>query len=139
MTYTRRNNISFGKTTEEGVRIDDTNMPTIIEHLERSKGLLAMSYEINNTLDMFNKNNGVACIVREIKNNELILSMYDNAQSHSLSSSNTTREKLDNKFVSVTTVFEPYLNKSSIRKEQKLMRAKNRKLQGQLDTINAQS
>ena len=136
LTYTRRG-VSYGTNTEDGVRVDDQSQPTILEHMERSNKLLAMSFEINNVLDTFNKENGISHMVREMKNNELLLNMYDIALNNSVSREVSRREKFDNNHVTVITKFEPYLKKTEIRKIQKNMRKNNRSLQGKIDKMNA--
>lgn len=138
LTYTRRG-VSYGSTTEDDVRVDDSNQPTIVEHMERATKLLAMSFEINNVLDTFNKENGIARIVRQIKNNELLLTMYDVALDNSVERATNRREKLENKFVTIKGKFTPFLTKTEIRKTQKNLKSDNRKLQSNLDTLNAQS
>ncbi len=138
LLFTRRG-VSYGTSTENDVRVDDESETTIVQHMERSHKLLAISYEINNVLDIFNKDNGISLKVRKMKNNQLMLSMYESALTNAVAKDVSRREKLDNKFVTVVTKFEPYLRKNEIRKIQKSLKAENRDLQSQIDRMNAQS
>ena len=138
LQYTSRG-LSYGTSAENDIRVDDQSQTTIVEHMERTKNLLAISYEINSILDKFNKENDISLMVRQMKNNQFMLSMYDSALNHAVAKEVSRREKLDNKFVTVVTKFEPYLKKSEIRKNQKSLRAENRELQSQIDKMNGQS
>ena len=138
LSYTR-GGVSYGTSIEDDVRVDDKSMPTILEHMQRAKQLLIMSLEVNNVLDEFNKTNCIGQMVRQIKNNELLLSMYNSSLNNAVSREVSRREKLDNKHVTVITKFEPYLNKSVIRKTQKELRAENRDIQSKIDKFNAQT
>lgn len=138
LSYTR-GGVSYGTSTEDDVRVDDKSMPTILEHMERSKQLLTMSLEVNNVLDEFNKENIIGQMVRQMKNNELLLSMYNSALNSAVSRKVSRREKFENKHVTVITKFEPYLNKSSISKIQKSLRAENREFQSKIDKFNTQT
>ncbi len=138
LQYTRRG-VSYGTSTENDIRVDDESLTTIVEHMERSNKLLVISAEINNVLDKFNKNNDISLMVRRMKNNQFMLSMYDSALNNAVAKDVKRREKMDNNFVTVVTKFEPYLKKSAIRQILKTLKADNRELQSKIDKMNAQS
>ena len=111
LQYTSRG-LSYGTHTENDLRVDDESQTTIVQHMKRTENLLSISYEINSTLDKFNKENDISLMVRQMKNNQFMLSMYDSALNNAVAKDVSRREKLDNKFVTVVTKFEPYLKKS---------------------------
>ena len=138
LQYTSRG-VSYGTSTENDLRVDEQNETTIVQHMERSKKLLEISYEINCTLDKFNKEHGISLMVRQMKNNQFLLSMYDSALNNAVAKDVSRREKMDNKFVTVVTRFQPYLTKTEIRSTQKSLKSDNRQLQSQIDKLNAQT
>lgn len=130
--------ISYGETYEGGERIDNQAMKSIVEHLEGSEKLLEMSLEINDALDQFNKDNAVSTMIRKIKNNDLLLSMWNNALASSEPKKGIKRVKLDNKIENVEYEFKPFATKTEVRKLQKAIRAENRELQSKIDKANSQ-
>ena len=131
-----RGEISYGQSFEGGDRVDDQEMVTCVDHMNRSLLLLNMSLEINNVIDRFNKENLISETVRKIKNNQLLLSMWDSVLSNSEPKKGSRKVKMDSKFETQTYEFKPHVSKSEVRKMQKELRASNRQLQAKIDKAN---
>jgi len=137
LQYTRRG-VSYGESFEGGERVDDLEMTTIVQHMERAKVLLNMALEINDKLDSFNKDNKISNSVRKIKNNQLLLAMWNSALGQSETSKGVRKVQLDSKIEKVSYEFKPHLSKVAIRKTQKELKSMNRELQSEIDKANSQ-
>lgn len=132
--------ISNGKVTEGGVCVfDDSRHVPLTTYILNMQKLFSFSEELNSKLALFNVEKGVSDIVRSKANVEYLISIYQNALPNSTQKEISRYETVGNSRVQIKQSFEPYVNKSEIKKQLRDLKAIKRGYLEKIDKANAQT
>jgi len=129
------NQASFGVTTEDSEVIS----PELDSFQDVEASLvkaLGYSEELNNTISLFNKENGVDVIVRKMQNSKLLLDIYNRNLQKTKPSKQKRFETVGNVRKSVEIVYSPSLTSKDMKEKISNQKSLVRDYQSQVEKLN---
>jgi len=130
------NRSSLGVTYEDGI-------PTTSEDEEKFNDVeyslikaLEYSEELNNTISLFNKNNGVDALVRKMQNHKLLLTIYTNSLGKTKPNKQKRFENLGTTRQSIETNYVPSITSTDMKQKISTNKLLIREFQSKIELLN---
>lgn len=129
-------NTSYGLTTVDSVVTETGEQLTIMAHLDRLNKVFAISQAVNSALAAFNVTSKISDNVRRKSNIAFLVQVLENTMRMSDEKSSQHHENVGDTRVVVKTAFKPYLTKTAIKDQIKVLKAEERQLMADIDKAN---
>jgi hypothetical protein len=128
----------LGITKENGTPINDTEdakrFQSAIERLEKG---LSYSHELNGKIAEFNRSKGIDSKVRDMQNNKMLLSIYENALPKTKAAKTNRFENLGNgKRETISVEYQPTMTATDVKSKISHYKTKYRSTQNEIEILN---
>jgi len=134
--YETRNS-PLGLNYENGVLTsDEENGNKFKQNISRLEKLLSFSHEINSKISNFNRENGVDDKVREMKNYQMLLEIYNGILQKTKPTKTVNFQTVGNERKQVTVEYKPTLTGAEVKEKQSSLKKQYRSLQNEIEKLN---